>query len=67
MLCWHCDKELKLDFTTENFDKYYHCEICDKWYEMSKERERINGAVPIKFVELDMRPQIPNFSSPVYA
>ena len=67
MLCWHCDKELVLDFTTENFEKYYHCEVCEKWYEMSKERAKINGAVPIKFVELDYRPQIPNVSKPVYA
>ncbi|HMS43730.1 MAG TPA: hypothetical protein PKE69_26105 [Pyrinomonadaceae bacterium] len=67
MLCWHCDKELVLDWTTENFEKYYHCEICEKWYEMSKERAKINGAVPIRFVELDTRPQIPNVSSSVYA
>lgn len=67
MLCWHCDKELTFDFMTKNFEKYYHCEICEKWYEMSKERERINGAVPIKFVELDTRPQIPIVSSAVYA
>jgi hypothetical protein len=67
MLCWHCDEELTLDFTTENFEKYYHCELCGKWYEMSKERAKINGAVPIKFVELDARPQIPTTANAVYA
>ena len=43
MLCWHCDEELVLDFTTENFEKYYHCEICEKWYEMSKDVRRLTA------------------------
>ena len=67
MNCWHCEKELELNFTTENFEKYYFCAVCEKWYEMSKEKAKINGAVPVKFVELDARPQIPNASSAVYA
>lgn len=57
MTCWHCEKELELNFTTPDFEKYYHCASCGKWYEMSKERVKINGAVPIKFVELDSQPQ----------
>ena len=59
MYCWHCDNELKLDFTTTNFEKYYHCEECEKWYELSKDRARVNAAVPMRFVELDTRPSIP--------
>ena len=59
MKCWHCEHELVLNFTTDSFEKYYHCDECEKWYEMSKEKARINGAVPIKFVELDARPMIP--------
>jgi transcription elongation factor Elf1 len=57
MTCWHCNEELILDFTTENFEKFYHCANCDKWYEMSKEKVKINGAVPVKFVELEYHPQ----------
>lgn len=57
MICWHCDAELTLDFTTENFEKYYHCASCEKWYELSKERVKINGALPVRFVELEARPQ----------
>lgn len=67
MLCWHCDKELELNFTTVDFEKYYHCAVCEKWYEMSKERAKINGAVPVKFVELDARPQIPKTATVMYA
>lgn len=59
MKCWHCDSELQLDFTTDSLEKYYHCKDCEKWYEMSKEKARINGAVPIRFVELDAQPMLP--------
>lgn len=59
MKCWHCNCELVLDFTNEDFAKFYHCPVCEKWYEMSKEKVRINGAVPVKFVELDARPHLP--------
>ncbi|CAN5590688.1 hypothetical protein BH10ACI1_BH10ACI1_35690 [soil metagenome] len=67
MICWHCDKELELNFTTVDFEKYYHCAKCEKWYEMSKERAKINGSVPVKFVELDARPQIPATAIAAYA
>lgn len=67
MNCWHCEKELELNWTTENFEKYYFCSKCEKWYEMSKERERINGAVPVRFVELEARPQIPVYAKPAFA
>lgn len=59
MKCWHCENELVLDFTSEDFEKFYHCAICEKWYEMYKEKVKINGAVPIRFIELDARPTIP--------
>jgi hypothetical protein len=59
MKCWHCDNELVLDFTTDRLEKYYHCEECEKWYELSKEKAKINGAVPIRFVELDAQPMLP--------
>lgn len=59
MKCWHCENELVLNFTSDNFEKYYHCAMCEKWYEMSKEKVKINGAVPMRFVELDARPKIP--------
>lgn len=66
MTCWHCENELELNFTTPDFEKYYHCTSCGKWYEMSKERVKINGASPVKFVELDARPQIANSDKAVY-
>lgn len=56
MTCWHCNNELKMNFQTAELVKFYHCAFCDKWYEMRKEKERVNGAVPIKFYELDHRP-----------
>jgi hypothetical protein len=59
MKCWHCENELVLNFTGEEFEKFYHCAICEKWYEMYKEKVKINGAVPVRFVELDARPTIP--------
>jgi len=59
MKCWHCNNDLVLNFTTEEFEKFYQCAICDKWYEQYKEKVKINGAVPVRFIELDARPQIP--------
>lgn len=59
MNCWHCNSELKLDFQTNDFSmKFYYCSKCDKWYEMKKEKARVNGAMPIRFSELETRPQI---------
>ncbi len=63
MNCWHCNNELVLDFTGEDFEKFYHCTVCEKWYESYKEKVKINGAVPVRFVELDARPQIPALSN----
>jgi transcription elongation factor Elf1 len=59
MNCWHCNSELVLNFTTEQYEKFYQCSVCEKWYEMYKEKVKINGAVPVRFIELDARPQIP--------
>lgn len=58
MVCWHCDKELEFNFQSADMFKFYHCERCDKWYEMRKDKERVNGAVPVRFFELESRPQI---------
>lgn len=66
MICWHCDKELEFDYQTADLIKFYHCPLCDKWYEMRKEKERVNGAVPIRFFELDARPQLPAPVQAVY-
>ncbi len=57
MTCWHCNKELDFDFQATDWTKFYHCASCDKWYEMSKEKEKVNGAVPVRFLELESRPQ----------
>ncbi len=60
MKCWHCDKELAINYQSTDFTfKFYHCEYCDKWYEMRKEKAKINGAVPIRYSELDNQPKIP--------
>jgi len=56
MTCWHCNHELEFNAQTDDFLKFYHCSECDKWYEMRKERERVNGAVPVRFVELENSP-----------
>lgn len=58
MLCWHCDCELNLISEMDNSHKFYYCNSCDAWYEMFKEKEKVNGAVPVKFLELDTKPSI---------
>ena len=57
MTCWHCDNELEFNNQMVDVLKLYHCSGCDKWYEMRKEKERVNGAVPVRVFELDSRPQ----------
>ena len=59
MLCWHCDHELVLNFETADFEKFYHCKSCDKWYEMRKDKVRTNAAVPMRIFELEHKPQLP--------
>ena len=56
MICWHCDNELEFQFGMADPSKYYHCPKCEKWYEMRKDKERVNGAVPVRVFELDSRP-----------
>jgi len=58
MMCWHCTSELELISPIEEQHKFYHCSDCDRWYEMFKDKERINGAVPVKFLELETTPPI---------
>ncbi len=57
MTCWHCDNELEFNNQTVDFSKLYHCSGCDKWYEMRKEKARVNGAVPVRVFELESRSQ----------
>jgi transcription elongation factor Elf1 len=58
MTCWHCNEQLVVDFQTNDFSmKFYHCAHCDKWYEMRKEKVKVNGAMPVKFFELNSSPQ----------
>lgn len=60
MTCWHCNCELDMNYQADDFSfKFYHCSICDAWYEMRKEETKNNGAVPIRFDELQTAPQIP--------
>jgi hypothetical protein len=60
MTCWHCNDELEYNFqtTVTNSSKFYHCQGCDKWYELRKERAKVNGAVPVRIVELENSPQV---------
>ncbi len=58
MNCWHCDNELEFDSQTTDVSKFYHCADCGKWYELKKERERVNGAVPVRFMELEAAPNL---------
>jgi hypothetical protein len=58
MKCWHCNHDLVNNYQTDDLLKFYHCSNCDKWYELRKDKERVNGAVPVRFFELDSRPQL---------
>lgn len=59
MMCWHCSSELEFENTAAaDASKFYHCAACDKWYEMRKERERVNGAVPVRFFEIENLPEM---------
>jgi hypothetical protein len=60
MTCWHCDNELDKNYQSSDFTfKFYHCSYCDKWYELRKQKSRVNGAVPVKMQELENQPKIP--------
>ena len=58
MICWHCNSELNLVSPIDETHKFYHCSECNTWYEMFKEKERVNGAVPVRFLELETTPPI---------
>jgi hypothetical protein len=58
MICWHCNSELRLISPPEEEHKFYHCSHCETWYEMFKDKERVNGAVPVKFLELETTPPL---------
>ncbi len=60
MTCWHCNKELDINYQAKDFSfKFYHCSFCDSWYEMRKDKTKLNAAVPVRFYELEKAPQIP--------
>lgn len=67
MLCWHCNSELNLGHLVNETHKFFHCRKCDAWYEMYKEKERLNGAVPVRFIELDAIPQFDVNAAPLAA
>ena len=56
MTCWHCSGELETNFQAEDLLKHYHCPACDCWYEMRKDKEKVNGAVPVRFYEISDYP-----------
>ena len=56
MNCWHCERAVDFNFQQDESLKFYYCEACDKWYELRKEKVKVNGAVPVLFLELDARP-----------
>lgn len=58
MMCWHCSGELEFENQSGDASKFYHCASCDKWYEQRKERERVNGAVPVRVFEVDGLPEV---------
>ena len=58
MTCWHCNNELELNSIIEESHKFYHCSHCDRWYEMFNEKTKINGAVPVRFMEMENSPQL---------
>jgi hypothetical protein len=51
------------NYQTADLLKFYHCDKCDKWYELRKDKERVNGAVPVRFFELDSRPLVQTAAS----
>lgn len=55
MNCSHCNKELELNYQSPDFShKIYACRSCDKWFEVRKQKARLNAAVPISFSEIDI-------------
>ncbi len=54
MTCWHCEKELDFCYQTADFiTKVYHCADCERWYELRKEKPKLNAAVPVRFLEIE--------------
>ena len=60
MKCWHCNSELDINYQADDYSfRFYHCDVCDRWYEMRKEKSRSNSAVPMRFSELNSPPEFP--------
>ena len=54
MNCWHCEKELEFSYASSDFTvKVYTCADCDTWYEIRKEKTKLNAAVPVMMSEID--------------
>jgi len=61
MICWQCSTEIDLIYESSDFSlRLYHCAHCARWFEMKKQKERINSSVPVTFLELDREPLIPS-------
>lgn len=57
MNCTLCESDLALQRQSDDFSvKYYHCNICDKWYELRKDKAKANGAIAVRFNELENNP-----------
>ena len=54
MNCWHCDEPIKFESQNEDLTvKIYTCKDCNAWYEMRKEKTKLNAAVPIRMTEIE--------------
>lgn len=53
MNCWHCNNELEFNSQTDDSSKFYRCAECDSWYELRKDKEKLNGSVPVRIVEIE--------------
>ena len=54
MKCWHCQNEL--EFSEQSSDmriRVYKCTDCNAWYELRKEKPRLNAAVPVLMSEIE--------------
>ena len=54
MKCWHCNNELEFSYQTADLvTKVYECKSCGSWYELRKEKARLNAAVPVLMSEIE--------------
>ena len=54
MNCLHCNESLEISYHTADFvSKVYHCEDCDRWFEIRKEKPLPNAAVGVMVSEIE--------------